>query len=66
MDWKDLGLRQIANSLVGRRLVLTSRQASPELLTHEPHLLLPGVRMHGVFELISETNAGIVAESRID
>jgi hypothetical protein len=46
--------------------VMESRSASAELLTHEPHLLLTGIRIHRVFEPISKTNDWIVAGSGIE
>jgi hypothetical protein len=47
------------------RLEMVSRPASPELLTREPYLLPTGIRIHRVFEPISETNAWIATESGI-
>jgi hypothetical protein len=43
-----------------------SRPASPELLTREPYLLPTWIRIHPVFEPISETNAWIATESGIE
>jgi len=58
--------RIIAKSLVHGRLLPKCRSATAELLTHEPHLLPTGIRIHRVFEPISETNAWIATESGIE
>ena len=44
-----------AKPLTEKRLRNGSRPASPELLTREPYLLPTGIRIHRVFEPISET-----------
>jgi hypothetical protein len=47
-------------------MFLKSRPAYAELLTHKPHLLPTGIRIHRVFEPISESSAWIPTESRIE
>jgi hypothetical protein len=59
-------LAEICISASIRQISPDSRLASPELLTHEPHLLPTWIRIHRVFELISDTNARIAIESGIE
>jgi hypothetical protein len=48
------------------RSVSKNQPASTELLTRKPHLLPTGIRIHRVFEPVSETNAWIATESGIE